>query len=126
QFISGVAIGLGYNRLSALRGLCGHHVHYCISSFSILNSPFISLPLGWGITGFQPYGVCAVTMSIIAFLHSQFSILHSFQALPLGWDMTGFQPFSRTSCSVFQGQRPLSNSTGQRPVKRIATASPKP
>jgi hypothetical protein len=38
HFTQGVAIGLGYDRLSALRGLCGHRVHYCISSFSILHS----------------------------------------------------------------------------------------
>ncbi|MDR3268970.1 MAG: hypothetical protein LBT83_07880, partial [Tannerella sp.] len=82
------------------------------SQFSILHSfqalPFIpsspkALPLGWDMTGFQPYGVCAVTVFIIALHHSPFSLLHSFQALPfipsspkalpLGWDITGFQPY---------------------------------
>jgi hypothetical protein len=39
------------------------------------------------MTGFQPYGVCAVTMSIIAFLNSPFSI-HFTQgvAIGLGYD----------------------------------------
>ncbi|MDR3260764.1 MAG: hypothetical protein LBT78_02910, partial [Tannerella sp.] len=47
---------------------------FCIAIFNdSVHSPK-ALPLGWDITGFQPYGVCAVTVSIIAFLHSPFSM----------------------------------------------------